>query len=791
MPALKAPLVASHPYPGLRAFESSEAMLFFGRDRHTGELLRRLAQNRFLAVVGGSGSGKSSLVRAGLLPALYRGYLVGASSRWRVAVMRPGSAPIVEMAKALSAREALGRAEEPSLRESSYGLVRAVRDAGLDSGESLLLVVDQFEELFRFRRESAGRDGGAEAELFVNQLLRASEEYAVPIYVAITMRSDFLGDCAQFQGLPEALNKGQYLIPRMTREQRREAITDALDFFETSMADRLVQRLLNDAGDDPVRLPVLQHALQQTFAQWEKDGKQGEIDLVHYEKAGTMERALHDHAQQIYESLGNGKWLAERIFRCLTVDENGRAVRRPARFHRILQVTGVAGDPGREQEAAGIVRLFGSPGNSFLLWGHDELQPESVVDISHESLIRTWTTLQGWVRDEARGVDVYCYLRRDAALYPNDAGLWADPDLSRALACKSAMSWNVAWAEQYSQGPGASYEQVEQFLDWSVKDREARRRRERLFIWLKWLASLAGLAILLGVIWANRQMKEKDAIKKELTKAQEAKLAIEQEAGTLKQRADDLLRKIESAPKQADTAGMDRLRQEYEATQRKLSERNALIATTVNQPSSLESADALRRINELQAQLRQAWQERDQAMAKGGKGDVSDDTATVANLRTQLEAARAENTRLQKTHIPEPAPSKPAPRTAAMPPQRVATLHFDDTNRRADLGTRVPDWKEIFLYLHRVPSEDVTVLYIYAVPPAGQSSLRGKEQIEKALQPDKDGILKTGEYHICRLARNDICWLVLATGDRIGLEAKAVASFRDKVTLDVLRAAGE
>src|SRR5262249_32299991 len=162
MLAARQSLELKQPYPGLRPFESEEAMLFHGRDRQTSELLRRLAHDRFLAVVGGSGSGKSSLVRAGLLPALYRGYLVGATTNWRVAVMRPGSAPLHNLAKSLASPAALGSADESVVRQSSFGIVNTVRAASLEQGQSLLVVVDQFEELFRFRRETADCDGGSE-----------------------------------------------------------------------------------------------------------------------------------------------------------------------------------------------------------------------------------------------------------------------------------------------------------------------------------------------------------------------------------------------------------------------------------------------------------------------------------------------------------------------------------------------------------------------------------------------------------------------------------------------------
>ena len=228
LPAIdRSPLAAiQQPYPGLRAFETYESFLFFGREIHTEELLRRLSGNRFLAVVGTSGGGKSSLVRAGLLPALYRGYLVGATSQWRIAVMRPGGAPMAHGSGSGGCRSA-GAEDDPArqkiLRATSFGLVQAVRNAALRQRESLLLVVDQFEELFRFAGEKR-QEAGAESALFVSLLLQAAGQPEVPIYVVLTMRSDFLGDCAGSPGLPEALNRGQYLIPRLTRDQREQAI---------------------------------------------------------------------------------------------------------------------------------------------------------------------------------------------------------------------------------------------------------------------------------------------------------------------------------------------------------------------------------------------------------------------------------------------------------------------------------------------------------------------------------------------------------------------------------------
>ena len=213
----------TNPFPGLRPFHEDESQLFFGREGQTDELLRRLRKHRFLAVVGTSGSGKSSLVRAGLLPSLYRGFMTQAGSRWRVAIMRPGENPIGNLAEALSNRILATSAIEESgiqrivtetmLRRGRLGLVEVVKSANLPARTNLLVVVDQFEELFRFQNtQKQNRED--EAAAFVKLLLAAAQQQGVSIYIVLTMRSDFLGDCAQFRDLPEAINDSQYLIPR-------------------------------------------------------------------------------------------------------------------------------------------------------------------------------------------------------------------------------------------------------------------------------------------------------------------------------------------------------------------------------------------------------------------------------------------------------------------------------------------------------------------------------------------------------------------------------------------------
>src|SRR5215216_3039338 len=164
-----------NPFPGLRPFDFAESHLYFGRDGQSDQVIRKMSATRFVAVVGTSGSGKSSLVRAGLLPDLYSGFVPGAGSHWRVALMRPGNDPLGNLARALCSKRVFGSPEdangpteeteensqiqeavvEATLRRGSLGLVEAVRQNQMPSNESLLVVVDQFEELFRFVRANS------------------------------------------------------------------------------------------------------------------------------------------------------------------------------------------------------------------------------------------------------------------------------------------------------------------------------------------------------------------------------------------------------------------------------------------------------------------------------------------------------------------------------------------------------------------------------------------------------------------------------------------------------------
>lgn len=478
----------SNPFPGLRPFRTEESHLFFGREGQSDEVLLKLSKNRFVGVIGPSGSGKSSFIYCGVLPILYGGFLTNESPNWEVIVTRPGAGPIDNLSEAILEKDPNYWVEDQSekkikrtitttlLRSSSLGLVEAVMQSRKSKDKNYLILVDQFEELFRFKDGSDTRTVN-ETLAFVNLLVEASNYADAPIYVAITMRSDFIGDCAQFPDLTKKINDSHYLVPQMTRDQKRKAITGPIAVGGANISQRLTQQVLNDLGDGLDQLPILQHALMRTWGYWSKYREHNleEVDIKHYEAIGTMSEALSLHANEAYDELDEEqKRICESLFKAIT-EKRGEnfGIRRPTRLDEIAEITGVT-----QQEVIKVIEHFRQPGRSLLTPAHPlPLDEKSIIDISHESLMRIWTRLKNWVDDEAEAVQMYLRLSEAAAMYQvGKAGLWRPPDLQLALNWEKKHKPTLVWGQRYHP----AYERTMVFLDYSRKEFETEQRIKEL-----------------------------------------------------------------------------------------------------------------------------------------------------------------------------------------------------------------------------------------------------------------------------------------------------------------------
>jgi WD40 repeat protein len=453
------------PFPGLLPFQERDAPFFFGRDREIAELLSRLRSQRFLGVVGVSGSGKSSLVHAGVKPELR-------AQGWRIVDVRPGSAPAVHLAAGLSV-ELPGPDWAGLLRGSSYGLSDGIRDAlAPHAGTRLLVIVDQFEEIFDFRESDA--EG---ADLFVQQLLRAASLPGLPAYVLITMRTDFLGKCALFRNLPETLNEGSYLVPRLTRKEQEEVIKSPLLVSGVGIEPVVVDQLLNASETNRDELPVLQHLLKVL---WEVSGGTGPITEAHLAEAGGWDDAIRRDADGLFDPLSqNEKDAIRLVFRRLTKKGTGdRPLRTPCSLAELVAISRTLVTPQRLLEVMDEFRK-----RDLLVW-----ETEDRIDIPHECLTCRWKALAGWIEEEDRDRQLLDFI---AASKRGNLPL-AGFKLDEGLGVRSRLA-APEWAARYGHDS-------RELAGWihSSADRQKREARKRQYV----VVVLVGATLLFaGLSW--------------------------------------------------------------------------------------------------------------------------------------------------------------------------------------------------------------------------------------------------------------------------------------------------
>jgi TPR repeat protein len=520
------------PYPGLRPFGPDESALFFGREACVEEMITRMRGNRFLAVIGTSGSGKSSLVRTGLVHELTTGGMADAEPDWKIADCRPGDTPFARLAEALLAPEPGGpaavadtaavQALAERLRYAPGALTKWCAEGNLPADTNLLVIIDQFEELFRYQDMS----GQEETEAFVARLIEAAQAREAPVYVVITMRSEFLGPCALIPRLAEEINTGLYLVRRMTREEMHAAIVGPADYCGFDIEPVLVTRLLNDLarfapwdGDAAIdrlqllarradQLPLMQHVLNRLWRQ-AKPAPDGEITLrdEDYSRLGDLGTALSTHADEVLESVAAHRRVAEVIFRALVDGRSiATAVRRPCKLGTLVALAG-----GERDAAVAVIEAFRSRSCNFLTPDAGvPLDGDPVIDISHESLIRQWKTLADWTLKEAAAGKQYEDLLERAREWQNTG---SEDLLLRDDRLRAAELWwqddrpSAAWAERY----GRDFALADRFLQASMARQYAREaaaaqalrsQQIRKYVWPS--AAAAGALVLAVLVYGLR-----------------------------------------------------------------------------------------------------------------------------------------------------------------------------------------------------------------------------------------------------------------------------------------------
>lgn len=390
------------PFRSLQVFEPEDAWLFFGRDSEIEELDERLGRSPVLMVVGNSGCGKSSLIRAGLIPALQNGTSRSPRSSadsWRVVLFRPSSAPFDYLAEVLPSQ----LAPELSLRDQADFIAdcRSKLPGGCDAlrnaisalvhsprkevGQTrVLLVADQFEEIFTLTNNRETR------QKYIEALFGAAGCHgAIPIHLVLILRADFYSQCLEHPELSRCLAANLYNVPRMTQEQLRETIEKRLQISTAQAEPALIDAVLEDAGDEPGNLALQEHALGQL---WERCGGIGStLTYQAYSDIGRLRGALGRHADAVYESFTDEKQkqLVQQIFLELVHVTEGAGVQDTRRRVRKTELLSL----GATEE---IEQLLTRLASSRLISTGSE-SGEIFVEVSHEALIREWPRLRDWL----------------------------------------------------------------------------------------------------------------------------------------------------------------------------------------------------------------------------------------------------------------------------------------------------------------------------------------------------------------------------------------------------------
>ena len=379
-----------NPYKGLRPFGEDDAAVFFGRERLVAEVLRRISQGaRLLALVGPSGSGKSSVVRAGVVPAMRKGG-PGGDAKWLIAQMVPGSHPFAELEAALL-RSSLDAPTtlRPQLDAPDTGLLRAALRMLPDPDSRLLLVIDQFEELFMLGEDDKMRNR------FLTQLVTALDDSHGRISVVVTLRSDFYGRPLDHPDFGARLGDGVInvvpLLPNELEAAAGQPAQQAGVSFEPALLGTLLAAVAGNSGT----LPLFQFALAELFDRRIDDI----LTLDIYREMGGVEGAVSKRAEDLYQALDEAERAAARqlFLRLVAIADGGQMGRR-----RVLaaEITTLDVDTVSLQR---VIDTYTT--NRLLTLDRDHVSDSPTVEVSHEALLTEWTRLQQWIdgaRDDIR-----------------------------------------------------------------------------------------------------------------------------------------------------------------------------------------------------------------------------------------------------------------------------------------------------------------------------------------------------------------------------------------------------
>ncbi len=477
--AAVAPVELRNPFKGLRPFTEVDAADFFGRSDLVVRMAERLAEpglaGRFLVVVGASGSGKSSLVRAGLVPALREGTVAG-SDGWRITTMYPGTDPIARIREILTTSDEAG---------------------------PLLLIIDQFEELFVLT------DPATQATFLgmIEELVTG----ALPLRIICTLRADFMDRPLSYPSFARLVDAGLLLVTPLLDDEVRAAVVEPAGLVGVRVEPELVAAMINDVAARATTLPLLQYALTELFEHRRGDT----LTIEAYRAAGGISGALARRADHTYLELDAAQREGTRqvFLRLVTVTSDAEHLRRRVGVEELNDL------PIERWSLQHVLDRFG--GQRLLTFDRDPDSGGPTVEVAHEALLREWPRLWGWV--EANREDIRTH-RRLAA----EVSEWVETDRDVGfLPAGSRLSQLQAWAETTTIALTAA---EHEYLDAATarvaeQHRRAIRRRRRITAALATATTIAALSAVVALTQRNRARDQTAMVEQQLRIATAQELA--------------------------------------------------------------------------------------------------------------------------------------------------------------------------------------------------------------------------------------------------------------------------
>jgi WD40 repeat protein/energy-coupling factor transporter ATP-binding protein EcfA2 len=527
-----------NPFPGLRPFTTEDSDLFFGREAECDEVILRLLKNRYITVIGASGSGKSSLIYAGVLPKIMN-LKIRESSIWKIISFRPGNDPFGNLAGALSngiIDSGQTRIEREIILsdflDNPGSFSDVLRKHMIRHDDNVLLVIDQLEELFRYFSPGKSEISHATAIKFVDFLVNSIIKSDENVFIIVTMRSEYLGECSHYKSLTRLVNNSNYLVPEMGKESWRKVIEGPVNFAGAKIDPELIETLLNDIKDRTDQLPVLQHAMMRTWEHWQElDQPDKPITIADYDLVGTVNNAVSLHADEVYEELSqHGKEICAILFKTITrKGSDNKGLRHPSDIETIKSIAGCS-----DEELFDIIEKFRSASRSFVTPREDIiLSNSSVIDLQNECTIRLWDRLKDWIDNEDYSMQMYLRISEASALYhQGKTSLYRPPDLQLAINWRDQYNPTLSWAVQYNP----AFERAMVYLRTSEKayleeEQNKIRQQKRKVKRTRFITRVLGIAFLLSVGFMLFEYVQKSTVERQSILAEKQRIqAVKEKA---------------------------------------------------------------------------------------------------------------------------------------------------------------------------------------------------------------------------------------------------------------------